>query len=37
MREMGFTYRHAGVPDDVIFTEALFEGRPGDPAGSSPR
>jgi UDP-N-acetylmuramate dehydrogenase len=29
---MGFTYRHAGVPDDVIFTEALFEGRPGDPA-----
>jgi UDP-N-acetylmuramate dehydrogenase len=28
--EMGFTYRHAGVPDDVIFTEALFEGRPGD-------
>ncbi len=30
--EMGFTYRHCGVPDDVIFTEALFEGRPGDPA-----
>jgi UDP-N-acetylmuramate dehydrogenase len=29
---MGFTYRHAGVPDDVIFTGALFEGRPGDPA-----
>jgi UDP-N-acetylmuramate dehydrogenase len=28
--EMGFTYRHAGVPEDVIFTEALFEGRPGD-------
>src|SRR3954470_18706396 len=22
--EMGFTYRHCGVPDDVIFTEALF-------------
>jgi UDP-N-acetylmuramate dehydrogenase len=30
--EMGFTYRHSSVPDDVIFTEALFEGRPGDPA-----
>ena len=30
--EMGFTYRHCGVPDDVIFTEALFEGAPGDPA-----
>lgn len=28
-REMGFTYRHASVPEDVIFTEALFEGRPG--------
>jgi hypothetical protein len=27
---MGFTYRHAGVPEDVIFTEALFEGHPGD-------
>ena len=30
--EMGFTYRHSSVPDDVIFTEAVFEGRPGDPA-----
>ena len=30
--EMGFTYRHCGVPDDVIFTEALFEGAPGDRA-----
>jgi UDP-N-acetylmuramate dehydrogenase len=29
---MGFTYRHSSVPDDVIFTEALFEGRAGDPA-----
>jgi len=29
--QMGFTYRHSAVPDDVIFTEALFEGRPGDP------
>jgi UDP-N-acetylmuramate dehydrogenase len=30
--QMGYTYRHSAVPDDVIFTEALFEGRPGDPA-----
>ena len=29
--QMEFTYRHCGVPDDVIFTEALFAGRPGDP------
>jgi UDP-N-acetylmuramate dehydrogenase len=29
---MGFTYRHAGVPEDIVFTEALFEGRPGDSA-----
>jgi len=29
---MGFTYRHCGVPDDVVFTEALFQGAPGDPA-----
>jgi UDP-N-acetylmuramate dehydrogenase len=30
--EMGFRYRHCGVPDDVIFTEALFQGAPGDAA-----
>jgi len=29
--QMEFTYRHTGVPDDVIFTDALFQGRPGDP------
>src|SRR5213078_4686047 len=23
--DMGFTYRHCGVPDDVIFTEGVFE------------
>jgi UDP-N-acetylmuramate dehydrogenase len=32
LADMGFTYRHASVPEDVIFTEALFQGRPGDPA-----
>src|SRR5436305_8946713 len=29
---MGFTYRHCDVPDDVVFTEALFQGEAGDPA-----
>jgi UDP-N-acetylmuramate dehydrogenase len=29
---MGFGYRHCGVPDDVIFTQALFEGTAGDPS-----
>jgi len=28
--EMGFSYRHCGVPDDVIFTQALFQGRAGE-------
>ena len=32
LADMGFTYRHSSVPDDVIFTEALFEGTPGDSA-----
>ena len=29
--DMGFSYRHSTAPDDVIFTSALFQGRPGDP------
>jgi UDP-N-acetylmuramate dehydrogenase len=28
--EMGFSYRHSGVPDDVVFTQALFQGRAGE-------
>jgi UDP-N-acetylmuramate dehydrogenase len=28
--DMHYTYRHCGAPDDVIFTEALFEGQPGE-------
>jgi UDP-N-acetylmuramate dehydrogenase len=28
--DMGYTYRHCGVADDVIFTEAVFQGSPGD-------
>ena len=30
--DMGFSYRHSDVAEDVIFTQALFQGRPGDPA-----
>jgi UDP-N-acetylmuramate dehydrogenase len=29
--QMGFSYRHCGVADDVIFTQALLQGEPGDP------
>lgn len=29
--EMGFAYRHCSVPEDVIFTAAVFQGRAGDP------
>ena len=27
--DMGFAYRHCGAPKDVIFTQALYQGRPG--------
>jgi UDP-N-acetylmuramate dehydrogenase len=30
--DMHYSYRHCGAPEDVIFTEALFAGTPGDPA-----
>jgi UDP-N-acetylmuramate dehydrogenase len=29
--EMGFSYRHSAIADDVIFTGALLQGRAGDP------
>ena len=29
---MGFSYRHSEAPEEVIFTRAIFQGRPGDPA-----
>ena len=32
LADMGFTYRHSGVPHDWIFTDALYEGAPGNPA-----
>jgi UDP-N-acetylmuramate dehydrogenase len=30
--ELGYAYRHCGAPEDFIFTEALFQGEPGEPA-----
>ncbi len=30
--DMGYTYRHCSAPEDIIFTSALFQGRPGAPA-----
>ncbi len=29
--DMKYSYRHCGAPEDLVFTEALFQGRPGDP------
>jgi len=30
--DMGFSYRHCAVADDVVFTQALLQGEAGDPA-----
>ncbi len=30
--DMGFSYRHSSAPEDVVFTIAVFQGRPGEPA-----
>jgi UDP-N-acetylmuramate dehydrogenase len=32
LEAMHLTYRHCGVPRDWIFTEAVFQGTPGEPA-----
>jgi UDP-N-acetylmuramate dehydrogenase len=32
LSDMGFGYRHCAIPKDWIFTEATFEGTPGEPA-----
>src|SRR5277367_5718347 len=29
---MGFSYRHSAAPEDVVFTGASFQSRPGEPA-----
>ena len=28
--DLHYSYRHCGAPEDLIFTEALFQGKPGD-------
>ncbi len=32
LADMGFTYRHCAIPADWIFTEATYQGNPGEPA-----
>ena len=32
LADMGFSYRHCSIPADWIFTEATFQGRPGETA-----
>ena len=31
LADLAYTYRHCGAADDLIFTEALYQGTPGDP------
>ncbi len=31
LADLAYTYRHCGAPEDLIFTEALYQGAPGDP------
>jgi UDP-N-acetylmuramate dehydrogenase len=31
VKDFHYAYRHCGAPDDYIFTEALFQGEPGEP------
>ncbi len=31
LADMKFTYRHCGIPEDWIFTEAIYQGTPGNP------
>ncbi len=30
LADMNYSYRHCGAPEDLIFTQALFQGKPGD-------
>jgi UDP-N-acetylmuramate dehydrogenase len=30
--DFGYSYRHSAAPEDLVFTAALFQGRPGEPA-----
>jgi UDP-N-acetylmuramate dehydrogenase len=31
LADLAYSYRHCGAPEDLIFTEALYQGEPGDP------
>lgn len=33
--DMKYSYRHSGAPEDLVFTQALLQGRAGDPAAIS--
>jgi len=35
--DFGYSYRHSKVPDGMIFTDAVFQGRPDDPAAIAAR
>ncbi len=35
--DFGYSYRHSEAPEDLIFIEALFQGRPDDPAAVKAR
>ena len=35
--ELGYDYRHSSAPEDWIFTEAVFQGRPNDPEAVTAR
>jgi len=37
LADFGYTYRHSEAPADVIWVEALFQGRPDDPAAIEAR
>jgi UDP-N-acetylmuramate dehydrogenase len=37
LKDFGYSYRHSGVPDGMIFTNAVFQGIPDDPAAIAAR
>jgi UDP-N-acetylmuramate dehydrogenase len=37
LADFGYTYRHSEAPDDIIWVEATFQGRPDDPAAVQAR
>ena len=37
LADFGYTYRHSEAPGDIVWVEALFQGRPDDPAAIEAR